>query len=288
MKKLIVTISILATIILSISLLSASTAGNKSGKDIMEKWSNLPKLEKIQGEQQMKIYGSSGDLLFDKQGRTATYVENFGKKGKQITKSIVYFSKPSNEKGNSTLSINYEDEGKEDLLMIYLVGLKKPKRISGSVDKKSSYMGSDFTNSDIAFDFQLNDYTYKLLGEEKVKFKGKGLKCYKIETIPAKKSVINETGYGKMIYYLEKKSLLNLKTEYFDTELNKFKEFTLTSFKTVKNKNGDKVRFPLGMTMKNIQKGTRTEVQFKDLKVEKETNFKTNIFTEQYLTRRWW
>ncbi len=288
MKKLIVRIAIVISVILSLSLLGASTADKKSGKDVMEKWSNLPSFEKMQGEQVMNIYGADGSLLFTKEARNATYIENFGKKGSEVRKTIVYFFKPSEEKGNSTLSISYEDPSKEDLLMVYLVGLKKPKRIAGSMDKRSSYMGSDFTNNDIAFEFELDNYSYKMLEDEKIDFKGHALKCYKIEATPVDKSLKDETGYGKVVYFLEKKSLLNLKTEFYDENLEKYKELTITSFKTISNKDGKKVRFPLSITMKNVQKGTRTEIVFKKLLIENEANFNTNIFTEQYLTRRWW
>jgi hypothetical protein len=285
-KKIILISLILIITIFSLTVLSA---GGDNAREIMEKRYKLPSFEKMKGEQSMKIYGSDGDLLYNKKSRMASYIENMGDKENEVTKTIVYFYSPSEDKGNSSLSINYKDESKEDLLLVYLKGLKKPKRIASSGEKKSSYMGSDFTNNDIANESNIDDYEYVMIDDTAiVEFKGKKLKCYQIESRPVNDSVKDETGYGKIVTWLEKSSLLVFKTEFYDENNEKLKLMTLQGFTTKKNINGDKVRFPISFTMENLQKGTKTEIQFEELFVEENSNIRTDIFTEQYLTKKWW
>ena len=51
---------------------------------------------------------------------------------------------------------------------------------------------------------------------------------------------------------------------------------------------GEKVFYETGIEMKNVKTGSRTELLFIEPKFEAEANIRTDIFTTEYLTRRWW
>ncbi len=80
------------------------------------------------------------------------YKKNFG----GDTKSLIKFYEPSNIKNTSLLSYSYED--KENDQWFYFPALRTIKKL-GVSDKNSSFMGSDFSNADIA-GRSLNEYNY--------------------------------------------------------------------------------------------------------------------------------
>ncbi|MCB0667099.1 MAG: outer membrane lipoprotein-sorting protein [Saprospiraceae bacterium] len=75
-----------------------------------------------------------------------------------------------------------------------------------------SWMGSDFTNDDLVRESSIVvDYTHKLLGEEEID----GRMCYKIELTPKPEAPVV---WGKVISWISKEELLQLKTEFYDEE----------------------------------------------------------------------
>ena len=121
--------------------------------------------------------------------------------------------------------------------------------------------------------------------------KGKDFDCMVIEALPKNDTIKNETGYGRKVGYLVKvneKSFLTLKLDYYDENLKKLKELTLISFLTGKNVKGETVFFTSSIELKNVQRGTRTILELKNLKFEGDADVRSDIFTEQYLTQKWW
>jgi outer membrane lipoprotein-sorting protein len=76
-----------------------------------------------------------------------------------------------------------------------------------------SWMGSDFTNDDLVkMNSIVDDYTHGLLGEEKVN----DMTCYKIELIPKEDAAVV---WGKIIIWVAKDEYFQLKSEYYDEEM---------------------------------------------------------------------
>ncbi len=281
---------ILFVILMSLSVLIFAFA--KSGREIIEESNDRPSFIKSYSELEMVIYKENGDTL-EKEIKSASYTENYGTDN-EISKSILTFTKPRDDDGNSILTISYDDESKEDLRLLYLKALKKPKRIAGS-ERGSDFMGSDFSNEDIGRP-DIDDYKYELIREEadryklEVNGKMKNLKlaCYVVKAEPANQGLKRDIGFNKKIMWIEKSTYLTLKTDYYDLSDTKFKQFTLDGFIITKNSRGEKVYFIKGMTMKNLKQRTRTEIEFKNIKTGNNAGFRTNIFDEQYLTRKWW
>ncbi|MBN2158574.1 MAG: outer membrane lipoprotein-sorting protein [Spirochaetes bacterium] len=260
-----------------------SETADEAGYRIMKMNDDQPIFQKIKGEAVLKIYASTGELKFQKKLVMASYTEHIGTP-KQKENYICYFMAPADDSGNSYLAYNYKAQA--DIKYVYLKGIRKAKKVTGA-DKKLSFFGSDFTNGDIGKpDF--TECNYRRLPDERVMFKGKPFDCYVIENNPKSDDIVRDTGYGRKVSYLEKKTLLTLRLDYYDEHKIKIKELSLKSFITRNNVYGKKVYYTTALEMKNVRRGTRTELIFKNMKFEEEANINPGIFTVEYMTRKWW
>lgn len=253
------------------------------GTQLMKRNDDQPIFQKVKGESELKIYGSTGELRFMKKLVMASYTENIGTQD-QKENYICYFLAPPDDNGNSYLMYNFKTM--PDVKFVYLKGIRKAKKVTGA-DKKLSFFGSDFTNGDIGKpDF--TECTYRMLSEEQLLFKGKKFDCFVVESLPKTPEIMRETGYGRKVTYIEKKTLLTLKIEYFDENKIKLKELTLLSFITRDNVQGKRVYYTTGLEMKNVRRGTRTELLFRNMNFEEDAKITPGIFSVEYLTRKWW
>jgi hypothetical protein len=275
--------------VLFVSLLSQSLYTEtdiEKGTLLMVKNNLQPRFQKVQVDIVLEIYSSDGKLNFVKKMIVAQYIENQGKMN-QIEHSISYFKEPADDRGNAYLAHDYKY--KEDVKIAYLKGIRKAKKITGAT-RKGSFFGSDFANDDMGYP-DLSEFNCKFLRMEKCYFKGKEFNCHVIEAIPKSKKLVSDIGYGRKVTYLlqvNNKSFLTIKLEYFDENLKKLKVLTLKSFITKKNIYGQTVFYTTGLEMRNVQKGTWTNLKMKNVRIENQAKFKTNIFSEQHLTKRWW
>ena len=142
----------------------------------------------------------------------------------------------------------YNYKTQPDIKYAYLKGIRKYKKVTGA-DKKLSFFGSDFTNGDIGKpDF--TECTYKMLADDTIMFRGQPFTCFVVESLPKTPEIMRETGYGRKVTCIEKKTLLTLRIEYFDENLIKLKELNLISFITRNNVQGKKVYYTTGLEMK--------------------------------------
>jgi hypothetical protein len=241
------------------------------------------KFQKMMSDLTLNIYSSSGDLKFHKKLIIASYTESMGMDN-EVEKYIATFKAPADDMGNSFLHLNYKLQ--EDEKYIYLKGIRKEKKVTGA-DMKLSFFGSDFTNGDAGKpDYSYYNYTY--LRDEKINFKGKDFDCYVVEGVTKNDKIKNDTGYSKIISFLEKKTRLTLKRELYDVDGTKIKEQRLLSFVSQNNVKGHKVYFETGLEMKNVKTGSHTDLLFSNYKFENDAAIRTDIFSIQYLTRKWW
>lgn len=253
------------------------------GTRLMKINDDRPVFERVKNKVMLNIYSSSGELKFKKSLIMGAYTENMGTPN-QCEKYISYFIAPPDDAGNSYLALNYKT--KPDEKYLYLKGIRKVKKVTGA-DKKLSFFGSDFTNGDVGKpDFY--EWKYKFLGEEKVEFKGKEFLCNVVECVPASDKIKSDLGYSKRVIYTEKKTLLTLKMDYYDESGIRCKQLRLISFTTGTNVKGEKIYYETGIEMKNLKTGSRTELLMPEPKFEAASNIRPDIFTTEYLTRRWW
>lgn len=140
---------------------------------------------------------STGDMLMvliDRNGsERVRQLKTYGKDKGEDKMKLMFFVSPADVHNTGFLTYDYDDGDKDDDQWLYLPALRKTKRIASS-DKSGSFMGSDFTYSDMT-DRDLDDYDFKYLKEGEVD----GHKVVMIQSTPRNKKVIEETGYEKSI-----------------------------------------------------------------------------------------
>ncbi len=253
------------------------------GTRILKMSDDRPVFERVKNTVTINIYNSAGELRFRKSMIMGAYTENLGTPN-QCEKYISYFTAPADDMGNSYLSYNYKTAPDEKYL--YLKGIRKVKKVTGA-DRKLSFFGSDFTNSDVSKpDFY--EWKYLYMGEEKVEFKGKQFDCHVVKCTPKTLKIRRELGYSKRVIFIEKKTLITLKMDYYNEAGIRSKQLRLISFTTANNVRGQKVYYETGIEMKNLKTGSRTDLIMSDTRFEGAANIRTDIFTTEYLTRKWW
>src|SRR4030042_5309522 len=228
-------------LILFFAVAGYSETDVQKGTRLAKMYDDQPSFEYVRATINLKIYNPEGKIRCTKTLIMASHTENPGTFNK-IEKFIGYFTKPADDMGSSILYINRS--GMPGEKYFYLKSIRKIKKISGG-DKKLSFFASDFTNSEVALP-EFIDFTYRYLRDDVAPFKGKEIECYMVECLPKSPQVKYDLGYGKKIMYFEKKTLLEMKTEYYDENMVKWKEQNILSFITKNNVRGQKVYYTTG------------------------------------------
>ncbi len=260
-KKLLLTLTLGSTVLLG-----------QTGLEIMQKVLNRDDGDNIITNMQMQ--------LIDKEGhKRIRDMKTYSKdKGKDELK-LIFFLSPSDVKNTAFLTYDYADDEKDDDQWLYLPALNKTKRIPAS-DKDSSFMGSDFTYSDMT-DPVLSDYTYKILKESIVKRKSGNQKVWIIERTPKNQDVIDETGYIKSIAYIRQDNYMLTRAKHY---LKKAGRIKYMDVKKVENIDGIDTAI---ITTATTKKGKRTlhETILINSDVKMNQNLKESMFTVRTLEK---
>lgn len=117
---------------------------------------------------------------------------------------LIYITSPARDQGQVFLKRDLE-------LWNWMPSIGRMIKLPPSM-MMQSWMGSDFTNDDLVRESSVViDYTHILLGEEELE----GYNCYKIELTPKPEAPVV---WGKVISWISKDELLQLKTEFYDEE----------------------------------------------------------------------
>jgi len=136
-------------------------------------------------------------ILIDKNGKKRVReLKTYAKEKGEDTLKVMFFLSPADVKETAFLTYDYEDSNKDDDQWLYLPALQKTKRIASS-DKSSSFMGSDFTYSDMT-SRNVQDYSYEIMKEPMVG----GHKTWQMMVTPKTEKTIEETGYTKSIVFI--------------------------------------------------------------------------------------
>ena len=189
--------------------------------------------------------------------------KNLGKGGEQ--RYFIYFSKPPDVKDMTFMVWKYP--GKDDDRWLFIPAINLVKRIATN-DKRSSFVGSDFSYEDIS-GRDVEEDSYSLFKEEVLNGKG----TYVIKSVPKDEGSVD---YSYKVSWIDKESFIPLKEEYYDKRDELYKVFTADEVKEIQD-------FPTvtKRTMKNVQSGHRTEVTFKE--VGYNNGIEDEIFSERYL-----
>ncbi|MFA6618497.1 MAG: outer membrane lipoprotein-sorting protein [Candidatus Neomarinimicrobiota bacterium] len=212
-------------------------------------------------------------VIRDAKGRTRTRKTAMVSRSypNEVEKRLIRFVEPADVKGMSMLIVDNEFE--DDDMWIYIPASRQTRRIVSS-EKSKSFMGSEFSNADMAAP-NLNDFSYTLLGEEKINSEA----CWKIEIRPISEEKEDEYGYIRKITWINKKDNMMIKSEYydFDNELEKvlyIKQYDLM----------DKKRLSfvvIEMTIENLQSGRSSDMTMD--KVLHNPDVPERYFTPSYM-----
>ena len=186
-------------------------------------------------------------------------------------KYFMYFFQPADVK-DMTFMIN-KYPAKDDDRWMFIPAINMVKRIAAQ-DKRSSFVGSDFTYEDVS-GRDIEDDTHVLEREEKVGNRD----AYVVKSTPKGA----DADFGYKLTWVDKSSFLPLKEEQFDKRGALYKQFTADEIADVKG-------FPtvVRRTMRNVQTGHRTEVGY--LKTDYGLGLEDSLFSERFLRqppRKW-
>jgi len=188
-----------------------------------------------------------------------TFTKDFG----VDTHKTIFFLAPSDVKNTAFLTYDYDDDNKDDDQWLYLPALKKTKRIA-STDKSGSFMGSDFSYSDMTKP-DLTDYTYKIVKEKKVDKHNTWI----IERLPKTEAIVDETGYKKSYIFVRQDNFVVVRAmHYLDDGKKKY-----MNVKKLEKIEGIWIATEIEMkTTKNKKRLHSTILQFSDVKLNQKLN----------------
>ncbi len=124
-----------------------------------------------------------------------------------VEKSISFFLSPADVAGTTYMNFDYDD-GRDDDSWLYLPALKQVRRVAAG-DKSGSFMGSDFTYSDIN-GVNTDWYNYSIINESDTV---DGAETWVIESTPKPEfadKVASETGYAKSHLWIRKDNFVQV------------------------------------------------------------------------------
>lgn len=209
--------------------------------------------------------------LIDKNKNTRVReLKTFAKEKGEDTLKLMFFLSPADVKDTGFLTYDYEDSSKDDDQWLYLPELKKVKRIASS-DKSSSFMGSDFTYSDMT-SRNVQDYTYEIMKEPVVG----GHKTWQLMVVPKNEEVVEETGYTKSIVFIRQDNFVIVQALNYIKLGNKLKYMKLLGLEKIDNIwTTKKIQMVTKKGKKTLHK---TVLEFSDIKYNQdleESFFKT-------------
>ncbi len=150
---------------------------------------------------------------------------------------------------------------------LYIPAIKLVKRIAAN-DKRSSFVGSDFSYEDVS-GRAVEEDNHALLREEK--FEGKDVVV--VKSIPKDEK---SADFGYKVSWIDRGSFVLWKEEYYDKRGSLSRVFTADEVKSIQG-------FPttIRRTMKNVQTGHRTEVTYEDVRYN--LALADNLFSERSL-----
>lgn len=186
-------------------------------------------------------------------------------------KYFMYFFKPNDVKDMSFMTFKYP--AKDDDRWMFIPAVNMVKRIAAQ-DKRSSFVGSDFTYEDVS-GRDIEDDNHAVEREEKLGSRD----CYVVKSTPK----AADADFGHKLTWVDKANFLPLKEEQYDRKGARYKEFTADEV-------GDVKGHPTAIrrTMKNLQTGHRTEVVYQ--KTEYDLGIDDGLFSERFLRqppRKW-
>ena len=179
--------------------------------------------------------------------------------------SVSLVTSPAKEKGSVFLKRKKEAWN-------YLPTIERTIKLPPSM-MTQNWMGTDFSNDDlIKQSSMVVDYNHKIIGTEIIE----NLNCWKLELIPTEEASVV---WGKLIVWIDKKDFMQLKTEFYDEDLEIVNKMVGSNIKVFNNKKLPSIleNYPLD------EEGNKTVIEYNiwDFNV----SIPENYFSTQYVSR---
>ncbi len=189
--------------------------------------------------------------------------KNTGAAGEQ--RYYMFFHKPADVRGMTFMVWKYA--GKDDDRWLFIPAVNMVRRIAAS-DRRSSFVGSDFSYEDVS-GRDIGDDSHELVREETVS----GRDCLVVKSVPIDSS---GGGFSHRLSWIDKERWLPLKEEYYGADGAVKRAFTADEVKDVSGH-----WTVMKRTMRNLETGHSTEVVFE--KIEYSLGLEDSLFTERAL-----
>ncbi len=182
-------------------------------------------------------------------------------------KYFIYFHEPADVQGMTFMVYKYPQ--KDDDRWLFMPALDLVKRIAAN-DKRSSFVGSDFTYEDIS-GRDLSEDEFSIEKEERLGEED----CYLLKSVPKDPK---SADYSYRLSWIDKSNFLPLKEEYYDIRKELYKIFSAEEVKDVGG-------FPTvtKRKMENVKNKHQTLVTYNQ--VEFNLGIEPDLFTERFLKR---
>ncbi len=255
MKKMSLALAAFASL-LTATLAPASLAAAENAKAILDRVSKNVSADDEIASVKMIISEPDGS----KKERELE-IRRKGEEDKQ--KVLVKLQGPADLKGTALLSVA---KGKSSDQWLYLPSSKQTRRIQSS-GKGGNFMGSELNYEDMGSSADAN-FVSKVIGKKDES----GRKFTLVENTPK-----GSSAYGKTIIWVDDKTSLVGKVEYFDKKMKPLKVSTFSGYKQF-----DKVWRAQKISVTNLQNKRGTILELSNLKVNK--GLDDGEFTESALT----
>jgi outer membrane lipoprotein-sorting protein len=180
-------------------------------------------------------------------------------------KYFILFLQPADVRDMTFLVWKYPQRDSDRWL--YIPAIKLVKRIAAN-DKRSSFVGSDFSYEDVS-GRAVEEDNHTLFREEKYE----GREVFVVKSVPKDEK---SADFGYKISWVDKGSFVLWKEEYYDKRGSLSRVFTADEVKSIQG-------FPttIRRTMKNVQTGHRTEVAYEEVRYN--PALADNLFSERSL-----
>jgi hypothetical protein len=218
-------------------------------------------------------------ILIDRRGRERVRdIRLFTLENDEVEKSISFFLSPTDVAGTSYMNYDYADD-RDDDSWLYLPALKQVRRVAAG-DRSGSFMGSDFTYSDIN-GVNIDWYDYEILDDN---VEVEGAKTWLIQSTPKPEfadRVARETGYEKSHLWIRQDNFVQVQGQIWVTRGNRIKYFTASDLQLI-----DDIWTPMRLQMVTTRNGEREHAsvfRFSEVRYNEHTD--ETLFTTQSMQR---
>lgn len=235
----------------------------------------LPSPDDVVGHAHRMLYYSGNDMKAkvlmrlisqDGQERVREFMmvrRNIGQGNEQ--RYFIYFYNPADVRDMTFMVWKHPPHDAER--WIFLPALNMVRRIAAN-DKRSSFVGSDFSYEDVS-GREVEEDTHTLVREDTLN----GRPVFVIRSEPKDPKSVD---FSSRLSWIDKGNFVLWREEYFDKRSQPYKVFTTDEVKQLQG-----FGTPVKRTMKNVQNGHRTAVSFSQ--VEYNVGVPNDLFSERSL-----